>query len=136
MYEEIKRLVRIISNVDGFLKAKHPELLLTMENMRLFDGTEDGLDPGPKEGSHPTSYNLGDDLKAESERKPAGWREDQREENPLRTDASTEASHTEQVAVTSAKEILKNKGDRTKFQNEGTISKFPSGNQPNVTSPG
>ena len=59
--------MRIISNVDGFLKAKHPELLLTMENMRLFDGTEDGLDPGPKEGSHPTSYNLGDDLKAESE---------------------------------------------------------------------
>ena len=31
--------------------------------------------------------------------------------------------------MTSAKEILKNKGDRTKFQNEATFSKFPSSNQ-------
>ncbi len=32
--------------------------------------------------------------------------------------------------MTSAEEILKNKGDRTKFQNDATLSKFPSGNQP------
>ncbi len=31
--------------------------------------------------------------------------------------------------MTSAKEILENKGDRTKFQNDATFSKFPSGNQ-------
>ncbi len=31
--------------------------------------------------------------------------------------------------MTSAEEILKSKGDRTKFQNEATFSKFPSGNQ-------
>ncbi len=40
------------------------------------------------------------------------------------------ASHTKQEAVTSAEEILKNKGDRTKFQNDATLSKFPSGNEP------
>ncbi len=31
--------------------------------------------------------------------------------------------------MTSAEEILKNKGDRTKFQNDATFSKFSSGNQ-------
>ncbi len=31
--------------------------------------------------------------------------------------------------MTSAEEILKNKGDRTKFQNDATFSKFPSSNQ-------
>ncbi len=35
-----------------------------------------------------------------------------------------------QKTVTSAEDILKNKGDRTKFQNDATLSKFTSGNQP------
>jgi hypothetical protein len=39
------------------------------------------------------------------------------------------ASPTKKETVTSAEEILKNKGDRTKFQNEATFSKFPSSNQ-------
>ncbi len=130
MYKEIKRLASILTKVDDFLKEKHLELLLTTEKMKLFDGTADGLDTGPKEGSHPSSYNLDADLKAESERKPAVWREDQREGNPLCTDTSMVASHTRQGTVMSAKEILKNKGDRTKFQNDATLSKFPSSNQP------
>jgi hypothetical protein len=67
MYKKIKRLARILMKVDDFLKEKHPELLLTMEKMKLFDGTVDGPDPGPKEGSRPSSYNLDPDLKAESE---------------------------------------------------------------------
>jgi hypothetical protein len=45
MYEEIKRLARFITKVGDFLKGKHPELLRTIENMSLFDGTVDGPDP-------------------------------------------------------------------------------------------
>ncbi len=41
----------------------------------------------------------------------------------------TAASPTKKETVTLAEEILKNKGDRTKFQNGATSSKFPSGNQ-------
>jgi hypothetical protein len=41
----------------------------------------------------------------------------------------TVASPTKKETVTSAEKILKNKGDRTKFQNEANFSKFPSGNQ-------
>jgi hypothetical protein len=117
-------------NVGGFLKEQNPELLCTMEKMSLFDGTVDGPDPGSKEGSHPLSYNLDADLKAESERKPAAQREEQREGNPACTDTGTSASPTGQETVMSAQEILKNKGVRTKFQNDATLSKFPSGNQP------
>ncbi len=39
------------------------------------------------------------------------------------------ASPTKKETMTSAEEILKNKGDRTKFQNDATFSKFSSGNQ-------
>jgi hypothetical protein len=39
------------------------------------------------------------------------------------------ASPTKKETMTSAEKILKNKGDRTKFQNGATFSKFPSGNQ-------
>ncbi len=65
-----------------------------MEKMKLFDGTADGMNLGLKEGSHPLSYNLDPDLEAEIECKPAAWIEDQREDKPLRTDASTAASPT------------------------------------------
>ncbi len=88
MYEEIKWLARIITKVDDFLKQKHPELLITMEKMKLFDGTVDGMNLGSKEGSHPSSYNLDPDLEAESERKPGAQREDRREEKPLCMDTS------------------------------------------------
>jgi hypothetical protein len=41
----------------------------------------------------------------------------------------TAASHSRPETVTSAEEILKNKGDCTKFQNDATFSKLLSGNQ-------
>jgi hypothetical protein len=130
MYKGIKRLATVLMNIGGFLKEQHPELLCTMEKMSLFDGMVDSPDPGSKEGSHPLSYNLDADLKAESEWKPAAWREEQREGNTARTDTGTAASPTGQETVTAAEEILKNKGDRTKFQNDATLSKFPSSKQP------
>ena len=39
------------------------------------------------------------------------------------------ASPTKKETVTSAEQILKNKGYRATFQNDATFSKFPSGNQ-------
>ncbi len=44
-------------------------------------------------------------------------------------DTGTAASYTRKETMTSAEEILKNKGDRTKFQNDATFSKFSRGNQ-------
>ncbi len=101
----------------------------TMEKMSLFEGTVDGLDPGSEEGSSSAFCNLDDALNTESERKPATWREDQREGKLEHSDTGTAASPTKKETVTSAEEILKNKGDRTKFQNDATFSKFSSGNQ-------
>jgi hypothetical protein len=73
--------------------------------------------------------NLNDDLQAESERKLATWREDQRAGESLRMDTSTAAGHAGEEPVVVDKEILKNKGDHAKFQNDTTFSKFQSGNQ-------
>jgi hypothetical protein len=129
IYEEVKRLAKILMKVGNFLQGQHPELLRTMEKMSLFDGTVDSSDPGPEEGSSSAFSNLDDALNAESERKPAAWREDQREGKLECTATGTAASPTRKETVTSANEILKNKGDRTKFQNDATVSKFPSGNQ-------
>ncbi len=97
--------------------------------MSLFDGTVDGSDPGLEESSSSVFCYLDETLNAESERKPAAQREDQREGKLERSDTGTVASPTRKETVTSAEQILKNKGDRTKFQNDATFSKFPSGNQ-------
>ncbi len=129
MYEEVKRLAKILMKVGTFLQGQHPEILRTMEKMSLFDGTVDGSYLGSKEGSSSAFCNLDDALNAESERKPAAQREDQREGKSERTATGTAASPTKKETVMSAEEILKNKGDRTKFQNGATFSKFPSGNQ-------
>jgi hypothetical protein len=72
---------------------------------------------------------LKDDLQAESEWKPAAWREYQREAELICTDTSTEAGHAGEASVMGDKEILKSKGDCTKFQNDTTFSKFQSCNQ-------
>jgi hypothetical protein len=78
-----------------------------------------------------TAYlNLNDDLRAESERKPAGRREEQREEeSSLRTDTGMGVGHTKEGLATSDGEILKTKGDPAKFHKDATILKFSSGNQ-------
>jgi hypothetical protein len=129
MYEEIKRLARIITKVGDFLKGQHPELICIMKKMSLFDGLEDGPDPGSEEGSSSAFCKLDDALNAESKRKPAAQRKEQREGKSERTATGMVAGPTKKETVTSAEEILKNKGDRAKFQNEATFSKFPSGNQ-------
>jgi hypothetical protein len=97
--------------------------------MSLFDGTVDGSYPGSEEGSSSVFCNPDDALNLERERKPAAQREDQREGKSERTATGVAASPTKKETVMSAKEILKNKGDCTKFQNGATFSKFPSGNQ-------
>ncbi len=129
MYEAVKRLARIVTKVANFLQAQHPELLRTMEKMSLFDGSEDGLDPGSEEGSSSAFFNLDDALNLNAEHKPATRREDQREGKSERMATGSAASPTKKETTMSAEEILKNKGDRTKFQNDSTFSKFPSGNQ-------
>ncbi len=93
-----------------------------MEKMSLFDGMEDSLDPGSEEGSSSAFCNLDDALNAESKRKPAAQREDQREGKSERTATGRAASPTKKETVTSAEEILKNKGDHTTFQNDATFS--------------
>ncbi len=120
-----------------------------MQKMSLFDETASDLDVEPG-SSHPTStrtanttarnasgtplyktayINMNDDLKAESERKPAGQREEQREgESSLRTDTGTGVGHTKEGLAMSDGEILKSKGDPAKFQKDATILKFSSGN--------
>jgi hypothetical protein len=107
MYEKVKRLARIIMKVGNFLQGQHPELLRTMEKMSLFDGSEDGLDPGSEEGSSSAFCNLDDALNAESERKPATRREDQREGKLERTATGTAASPTKKETVMLAEETLK-----------------------------
>jgi hypothetical protein len=113
--------------------------------MSLFDETasDPNMEPG---NSHPTStrtvnttaqntsgtplyktayINLNDDLRAESERKPAGRREEQREgESSLRTDTSTGVGYTKEGLATSDGKILKTKGDPAKFQKDATFLKF------------
>ena len=79
MYEEVKRLAKILMKVGNFLQGQHPEIHCTMEKMSLFDGTVDGLDPGLEEGSPSVFCNLDDALNSERESKPAAQREDQRE---------------------------------------------------------
>jgi hypothetical protein len=75
--------------------------------------------------------NLNDGLRAECERKPTGWREEQREgESSLRTDTGTGVGYTKEGLAMSDGEILKNKGDPAKFQKDANILKFSSGNQP------
>jgi hypothetical protein len=96
--------------------------------MSLFDGTVDGSDQGSEEGSPSAFCKLDDALNSERERKPAAQREDQREGKTERMATGTVASPTKKETVTSAKEILKTKGDRTTFQNDATFSKFSSGN--------
>ena len=88
--------------------------------MSLFDGTMDGSDPGSEDGSPSTFCNLDDALNSERESKPVAQREDQREEKSERMATGTAASPTKKETVTSAEEILKHKGDRTKFQNDAT----------------
>ncbi len=95
----------------------------------MFDGTVDGSDPGLEEGSPSAFCNLDNALNSERESKPAAQREDQREGKSERTATGMAASPTKKETVMSAEQILKNKGDRTKFQNDATFSKFPSGNQ-------
>ncbi len=128
MYEEVKRLAAIITKVGNFLQGQHPELLRTMEKMSLFDGTVDGSDPGSEHGSPSTFCNLDDALNSESESKPVAQREDQREEKSERTATGTAASPNKKETVTSAGQILKNKGDPTTFSNDATFSKLSSGN--------
>ncbi len=129
MYEEIKRLAKFLMKVGNFLQGQHPEILCTMEKMSLFDGTMDGSDLGSEDGSSSAFCNLDDALNSERERKPAAQREDQREGKSERTATGTAASATNKETVTSAEQILKNKGDHATFQNDATFSKFPSGNQ-------
>ncbi len=108
MYEEVKRLAKILTKVGSFWQGQHPETLCTMEKMSLFDGTVDGLDPGSEEGSFSAFCNLDDALNAESERKTAAWRKDRTEEKSERMATGTAASPTKKETVTSAEEILKN----------------------------
>jgi hypothetical protein len=42
MYEEVKRLAKILMKVGNFLQGQHPEILCTMEKMSLFDFEIDG----------------------------------------------------------------------------------------------
>ncbi len=106
MYEEVKRLARIVMKVGNFLEGQHTEILRTMEKMSLFDGSEDGLDPGSEEGSSSAFCNLDDALNAESsKRKPAAQREDQIEEKSECTATGTAASPIKKETVTSAEEI-------------------------------
>ncbi len=151
MYEENKKLHTVLRKLDNFLRVQHPELLRTMQKMSLFNETASDPDMEPG-SSHPTStrtanttarnasgtplyktayINLNDDLRAESERKPAGRREEQREgESLLHTDTGTGVGYTKEGLATSDGEILKTKGDPAKFQKDATILKFSSGNQP------
>jgi hypothetical protein len=100
-----------------------------MEKMSLFDGTMDGSDLGSEDGPPSTFCNLDDALNSESESKPVAQREDQREEKSERTATGTAASPTKKETVTSAGQILKNKGDPATFSNGATFSKISSGNQ-------
>jgi hypothetical protein len=79
MYEEVKRLAKILTKVGNSCKGSTQKILRTMEKMSLFDGTVDGLYPGSEEDSSSVFCNLDDALNAESERKLATRREDQRE---------------------------------------------------------
>jgi hypothetical protein len=98
------------------LKGQHPDLLRTMEKMSLFDGTMDGSDLGSEDSPPSTFCNLDDALNSESESKPVTQREDQREEKSECTATGTAASPTKKETVTSAGQILKNKGDPPQFQ--------------------
>jgi hypothetical protein len=148
LHDEIKKLHTVLRKVGNFLRVQHPNLLLTMEKMSIFDepASDPDMEPG---GSHPTStwtstarnasgtplyktayVNLNDDLQAESEQKPAAWREEQSErESSLRTDTSTEAGYTKEGPAMGDSQILKNKSNSVKFQKDATNLKFPSGNQ-------
>ncbi len=110
MYEEVKRLAKILTKLGNFLQGQHPEILRTMEKMSLFDGMVDSSDPGLEEGSPSAFCNLDDALNSERERKPAARREDQREEKSERTATGTAASPTKKKTMTSAEEILKKQG--------------------------
>ncbi len=137
LYEENKKLHTVLRKLDNLLRVQHPELLRTMQKMSLFNETasDPNMEPG---SSHPTStrtvnttarnasgtplyktacINLNDDLRAESERKPTGQREEQREgESSLRTDTGTGVGYTKEGLATSDGEILKTKGNPAKFQ--------------------
>jgi hypothetical protein len=150
LYEENKKLRSVLQKLDNFLKVQHPDLLRTLQKMSIFDGMASSPDMEPG-SSHPTStrssnttartasgtplykvayINLNDDLRAESERKPSGRREEQKEGETVRTGTSTVAGNTKERPATSDGEILKNEGDPAKFQKDATILKFPNGNQP------
>jgi hypothetical protein len=73
--------------------------------------------------------NLNDDLLAESERKLAAWREDQREGDLLYTSTSTEVSITMVGMVMRDNAILKIIGDPAKCLKDAINLNFPSGNQ-------
>jgi hypothetical protein len=150
MYGQVKKLTTVLRKAGNFLQVQHPELICTIEKMNLFDEMAD--DPDRELGSshgrffktsdatvrtgnintplYKSAYvNLNDDLKAESKRKPAAWREGQREGESVCTDTCMAASHAREETMTSDEEILKNKGDRSNLQKDATFSKFESGNQ-------
>ncbi len=95
LYDENKKLHTVLRKVGNFLRAQHPDLLLTMEKMTSTARNASGTP------LYKTVYiNLNDDLQAESERKPAARREKQSEnESFLRTDTSTEAGYTKEGPV-------------------------------------
>ncbi len=97
MYDENKKLHTVLRKVGSFLRVQHPDLLHTMEKMRLFNEMASDLDMEAG-SSHPTStqtssttahnasgtplyktayVNLNDDLQAETECKPTDRREEQ-----------------------------------------------------------
>ncbi len=150
LYEENKKLKTVLRKLDNFLRVQHPDLLRTIQKMSIFDETASGLDVEPG-SSHPTStrsstttahtasgiplykvayINLNDDLRAESEHKPTGRREEQKEGETLHTDTSTVAGNTKEGPATGDGEILKNRVDPAKFQKGATILKLSNGNQP------
>ncbi len=93
------RLAKILTKVGNFLQGEHPEILRTMEKMSLFDCTVDGSDPGSEEGSPSAFCNLDDAQNSERERKPAAWKEDQREGKSERTATGMAASPTKKETV-------------------------------------
>ncbi len=68
-----------------------------------------------RDGSPSTFCNLDDALNSERESKPVTQGEDQREEKSEHTATGTAASPTKKETVTSAEQILKNKGYRATF---------------------
>ncbi len=102
--------------VGGFLKGQHQELLYTMEKMSLFNGSQDGPDQGSEEDSSSAFCNLDNTLNAESKRKPAARREDQREGKSKCTATGTVASPTKKETLTTAEEILKTRVTAPSFK--------------------